>query len=99
MNAKLWACVIVGVLIAHLSILIIVDRFRTMGVPKPKLVEPTFSATTTTFRDLDGRDLAVVHEFTVRTEMAEKSVLDKLPKPPTGKAAAEQAETAPPASR
>ncbi|MEO6787389.1 MAG: hypothetical protein ABI318_14755 [Chthoniobacteraceae bacterium] len=98
MNAKLWACVIAGVLIAHLAVLVIVDKFRTMGAPQPKLVEPTFSTVTTTFRDLDGKTLQVVHEFTVQTEMAEKSVLEKLPKPPTADSGAQQAEPAPSAA-
>ena len=99
MNAKLLGCIIAGVLVAHVSLLIILDQFRAMRAPKPKPVEPTFSATTTTFRDLDGKELAVVREFTVQTRMADKGVLKNLPKPPTAETSSKQTEAPPPAGR
>lgn len=83
MNAKLWVCVIAGVLTAHLAVLFIVDHLRTMGRPLPKPIEPTFSTSTTTYIDGDGRKLKVVREFTVRTELADEKTLRELPAPPS----------------
>lgn len=81
MNAKLWACVIAGVLIAHLSILFIVDHWRTMGRPLPKPIEPTFTTSTTTYIDGDGRKMNIVHEFTVSTELTDERKLKELTAP------------------
>ena len=83
MNAKLWVCVLAGVLIAHLSILFIVDHWRNRGRPLPKPIEPTFSTSTTTYIDGDGRKMNIVHEYTVRTELADEQTLKELPLPPT----------------
>ena len=82
MNAKLWVCVIVGVLIAHLAVLIIWDNLRTPGKPLPKPLVPTFETRTTTFTGVQGETLKVVHEFTVETQFAPQGVLEKLPAPP-----------------
>ena len=87
MNAKLWVCVIVGVLVAHLCVIVIVDNVRTPRKPQPKMVEPNFSASTTTYTNPDGKVLKMEHEFTVETEFAGKSVLEKLPAPPSSDAA------------
>ena len=96
MNAKLWVCVIMGVLVAHLSVLFIMDYFHNAGKPRPVPVEPNFTGSTTTFTNDRGEKVKVVHEFTVNTELAGKSVLEKLPAPPTRNAAAEPAKTAVP---
>jgi hypothetical protein len=88
-----------GVLVAHLSVLVIVDKIRHPQKPAPKPVEPTFSTSTTTVSAPDGKLLKVVHEFTVQTAMAEKTVLEKLPKPPDADVAAPDAERAPAATR
>ena len=82
MNAKLWVCVIMGVLVAHLSVIMIVDNVRTSKKPQPKPVEPNFSASTTTYTNPDGKVLKMEHEFTVETEFAKPEVLEKLPPPP-----------------
>ena len=97
MNAKLWVCVIVGVLVAHLCVIVIVDNVRTPRKPQPKQIEPNFSTSTTTIRAPDGQELKVVHEFTVETEFAGKSVLEKLPAPPSSDAA-EPAKSVTPAA-
>ena len=96
MNAKLWACVITGVLVMHISVLFIIDHFRDSQKPRPVPVEPNFTGSTTTFTNDRGEKVKVVHEFTVNTELAGKSVLEKLPAPPTRNAAAEPAKTAVP---
>ena len=87
MNAKLWACVIMGVLVAHLSVLFILDHFRDAKKPRPIPVEPNFTGSTTTFTNDRGEKLKVVHEFTVNTELAAPAVLEKLPAPPTSETA------------
>lgn len=86
MNAKLWVCVIAGVLIAHLSIIFIVDHWRMRGRPMPRAVEPTFTTSTTTYIDGDGRKTNIIHEFTVSTEIADEKTLKELPLPPTAPA-------------
>ncbi len=83
MNAKLWVCVIVGVLVAHLSVLFIWDHFRSLGRPLPKPPEePSFIASTTIFTNERGEKVRETYEFTVRTEMADPKTLEKLPAPP-----------------
>jgi hypothetical protein len=81
-NTKLWVCVIMGVLVAHIAVLIIVANIRTAGKPPPKPSEPTFETSTTTYTDARGETRKVVHEFTVQTELAPPDVLEKLPAPP-----------------
>ena len=85
MNAKLWACVIVGVLVAHLALLVVIDNVRNLRKPKAevKVVEPNFFTTTTTLVDTDGRKMKESSEFTVSTEMADEATLKKLPPPPS----------------
>ena len=95
MNAKLWACVIMGVLVAHLSVLVIVDTVRSSRKPQPKQIEPNFSTSTMTVRAPDGQELKVVHEFTVETEFAPTEMLRKLPAPPLPDAAQPANDTAP----
>ncbi|MEO6739058.1 MAG: hypothetical protein ABIP20_02335 [Chthoniobacteraceae bacterium] len=87
MNAKLWVCVIMGVLVVHLCVIMIVDNVRTQKLPQPKLVEPNFSASTTTYTNPDGKVLKMEHEFTVETTFAKPEVLGKLPSPPSSQAA------------
>jgi hypothetical protein len=87
-NAKLWVCVLVGVLIAHLAVIFIVEHWRARGRPMPKPFEPTFSTSTTTYIDRDGRKTNIIHEFTVSTEIADEKTLKELPPPPTGSPAA-----------
>ncbi len=82
MNTKLWVCVIVGVLVAHLCVLVIVDNIRKPQKPAPQLVEPNFSVSTTTVSAPDGKVLKMEHEFTVETQFAKPEVLAKLPPPP-----------------
>jgi hypothetical protein len=81
-NAKLWVCVIVGVLVAHLAVLIIWDNIRTSGKPPPKPPEPNFETSTTTFTSASGKTLKIEHEFTVETQFAPPDVMKKLPPPP-----------------
>jgi len=81
-NAKLWVCVLAGVLIAHLSIIFIVDHWRARGRPMPKMIEPTFTTSTTTYIDAGGRKAKVIHEYTVSTELAREETLKDLPPPP-----------------
>lgn len=82
MNTKLWVCVIVGVLVAHLCVLVIVDNIRKPQKQAPQLVEPNFSVSTTTVSAPDGKVLKMEHEFTVETQFAKPEVLAKLPPPP-----------------
>ena len=96
MNAKLWACVICGVLVMHLSVLFILDHFRDAGKPRPIPVEPNFTGSTTTFTNDRGEKVKVLHEFTVNTELATPEVLEKLPAPPASDAAVEPVKTAVP---
>ena len=98
MNMKLWGCVIMGVLVAHLCVIMIVDNMRSSKQPKPKTLEPNFSTTTMTVRAPDGQALKVVHEFTVETEFAPPEMLRKLPAPPVQDAAQPVNDSAPPAA-
>ena len=82
MNVKLWVCVIFGVFVAHICVLVIVDQIRKPHRPPPKMVEPNFSASTTTFSAPDGKVLKMEHEFTVETQFVPPEVLAKLPPPP-----------------
>jgi hypothetical protein len=81
-NAKLWACVIMGVLVAHLCVLFIVDNIRNAKRPPRKPPVPTFETSTTTFMNPQGEKVKIVNEFTVQTELAPPEVLQKLPAPP-----------------
>jgi len=82
-NAKLWVCVIFGVLVAHICVLVIVDNVRKPHTtPPPKTAEPNFSASTMTLSAPDGKVLKQEHEFTVETQFATPDVLAKLPPPP-----------------
>jgi hypothetical protein len=81
-NAKLWVCVLAGVLIAHLALLFIIDHLRTMGQPLPRVIEPTFTTSTITYVDTEGRKVQVVREYTVSTELADEATLAKLPPAP-----------------
>ena len=83
MNMKLWGCVIMGVLVAHLCVIMILDNMRSSKEPKVKMIEPNFSTVTTTVRAPDGQPLKVVHEFTVETQIATPEQLKKLPAPPS----------------
>ena len=85
MNAKLWVCVLAGVLVVHLCVIMIVDTVRTSRTPPPKRIEPNFSTSTTTVRAPDGTEIKVVNEFTVETEFATPEVLAKLPAAPSAK--------------
>lgn len=95
MNTKLWVCVIFGVFVAHICVLVIVDTLRKPHTPTPKLVEPNFSASTTTFTAPDGKVLEQKHEFTVETQFATPDVLAKLPPPPSPDAAQPGKSSAP----
>ena len=97
MNAKLWVCVIVGVLVAHLSVLFIVDNIRTAKKPPPPPAEPGFTTVTTTFTNQRGEKVRESHEFTVQTELATPALLGKLPAPPKPDAA-EPAKSVSPAA-
>ena len=85
MNAKLWACVIAGVLVAHLALLVIIDNVRALRNPQPraKVVEPNFFTSTITFHDAEGRKVKEISEFTVSTEFADDAMLNRLPPPPS----------------
>ena len=96
MNAKLWACVICGVLVMHLSVLFIIDHFRNARKPRPIPAEPNFTGSTTTFTNDRGEKVKVLHELTVNTELATPEVLEKLPAPPTSDAAVQPVKTAVP---
>jgi hypothetical protein len=65
-----------------------------MGRPLPKPIEPTFSTSTATYIDPEGRKVNVVHEFTVSTELADERTLKELPGPPaaSGTASAQGSE-------
>lgn len=82
MNAKLWVCVLFGVLVAHLAVLIIWDNLRTIHAPRPKPLVPTFETSTITFTDPQGETVKVLSEFTVQTELATPDMLNQLPAPP-----------------
>jgi len=85
-NAKLWLCVLMGVLVAHIAVIFIVGNIRTSGKPPPKSPEPNFETRTRIFTNTEGKTMKIVHEFTVETELAPPSVLEKLPRPPTSDA-------------
>ena len=84
MNAKLWACVLAGVLVAHLAVIVIMDNVRALRKPQPhaKPAEPTFFTSTTTFTDAEGRKVKEFSEYTVSTELAGEATLKKLPPAP-----------------
>ncbi len=83
MNVKRWGCVIVGVLVAHLCVIMALDNIQSSKTPATKASEPNFSTLTTTVRAPDGQPLKVVHEFTVETQIATPDQLKKLPAPPS----------------
>jgi hypothetical protein len=88
-----------GVLVVHLSVLVILANVRSARTPPPKPLEPTFTTATTTFTDAHGEKVKVVSEFTVQTTFATPDELEKLPAPPVPRAreAAEPVKTAEPA--
>ena len=83
MNAKLWACVMMAVLVAHLALLFIFDHWRKLGAPPPAPPpEPTFSTTTYHYVDEAGREVKVERRFKVSTKLANEEALAR-PAPPT----------------
>jgi len=86
MNAKLWACVVAGVLVVHVALLVIIDNVRKLRNPhaEPKPAEPTFFTSTTTVVDAQGRKVRESSEFTVTTQLADEATLKKLPPAPKG---------------
>ncbi len=96
MNTKLWVCVIMGVLVAHLCVLVIVDNIRRPHAQQAaKMAEPNFTVNTTTVSAPDGKVLKMEHEFTVETQFVTPDVLAKLPPPPSPDAALPEKDPAP----
>jgi len=86
MNAKLLACIVVVVAIAHLAFFQILDQLRKFGQPRPAPPpEPTFSTTTFRYRNDQGKDVKVVQEFKISTQFADPEILKTLPPPPHAK--------------
>ena len=85
MNAKLWACIIVLVLLAHFAVLHIIDVSRKMGEPPDLIPEPTFRTAVFHYQDDNGVEVKRVQEFTVTTQLADEETLAKLPPPPTAR--------------
>jgi hypothetical protein len=84
MNAKLLACIVVVVAIAHLALFQILDQLRKFGQPRPvPPPEPTFSTTTFRYRNDQGKDVKVIQEFKISTQFADPEILKTLPPPPT----------------
>ena len=84
MNAKLLACIVVVVGIAHIALFQIVDQLRKFGQPRPAPPpEPTFSTTTLRYRNEKGQDMKVVQEFKISTQFADPELLKTLPPPPS----------------
>jgi len=54
----------------------------------PKMIEPTFTTSTTTYIDAEGRKKKIIHEYTVSTELAREETLKELPPPPAASAPA-----------
>jgi len=83
MNAKLWACIVVLVAVAHVALFQIVDQLRKFGQPRPSPPpEPSFTTTTVRYRNDRGQDMKVVQEYKVSTKFADPEVLKTLPPPP-----------------
>jgi hypothetical protein len=82
MNARLWACVIAGVLLAHFAVIHIIDQWRMLGKPLPKPNDPTFTTSTITYVDSEGRRVKVVREYTVSTRFADEATLRTMPPAP-----------------
>ena len=85
MNAKLWACVIVLVALAHFAVLHIIDEWRKIGKPRELPPEPTFRTAVIHYKDENGVEVKRVQEFTVPTQLADDETLAKLPPPATAK--------------
>lgn len=82
MNAKLWACVIVAVVVGHLAVLYIIDHWRKLGAPPPpRPAEPSFTTTTLRYVDEQGREVKVERQFKVSTKLVDDEALAKLPPP------------------
>lgn len=76
MNAKLWACVMMAVLVAHIALIFIVDHWRKLGAPPPAPPpEPTFATTTYRYVDETGREVKVERQFKVSTKLAGEEAL------------------------
>ena len=80
-NAKLWACVIILVLLAHFAVLHIIDVYRQMSAPRELPPEPTFRTAVIHYHDEHGVEVKRVQEFTVPTQLADDETLAKLPPP------------------
>lgn len=85
MNAKLWACILVLVLLGHFAVLHIIDVSRKMGEPPELTPEPTFRTAVYHYHDDNGVEVKRVQEFTVTTPLADDEILAKLPPPPTAR--------------
>ncbi len=85
MNARLWACIVVLVLLGHFAVLHIVDLSRKMGEPPELIPEPTFRTAVYHYHDENGVEVKRVQEFTVTTQFANEESLAKLPPPTTAR--------------
>ena len=76
MNARLLACIVMGVFTAHIGVLMVIDHLR----PKPKLAvstKPNFAATTEVIEvDAATGEKTVRREITVSTKLADPRSLE-----------------------
>ena len=81
MNGRLWACVLTGVIVAHLALLYIIGHIRAINRPAPTKIEPNFESRTVTVVNREGRMVSEVSEFTVITKLANGTTQAKPPAP------------------
>ena len=81
MNGRLWACVLTGVLVAHLALIYIIHHIRASDRPLPRRTEPNFESRTVTFVDAQGRKVKESSEFTVTTKLADEAMVRQPPAP------------------
>ena len=81
MNFRLLLCIAMGVFVAHLGVIMLIEQFR----PKPKFVpppKPNFSAKATTVIDAETGEKLIYREITVSTNFATPSSTPPSPTPP-----------------
>lgn len=71
MNARLWACVVTGVLVAHVAVIYIIHHWRAAGVESPAPAGRNFESRTVRIVDARGRTVVETSEFTVTTKLAD----------------------------
>lgn len=77
MNAALLGCIIIGVLAAHLALLMLLSHLRPTSPLPPAPPPPNFSARSEVLLDAKTGEKTTVREITVSTRLAERAGLQE----------------------